>query len=150
MLLEIKKIYDKGVFYMPYNQWVKFNICPKFCDIQIKSVVLKLGKFHEDGNKDKEINKVEIDDMIINAGSTGIICSCGREADEGVTEGYFEIYDVNTNKVITEIYWECPGDKRENSFLFTEPPEEYLICEYGANLYKGALGNISIKITKLK
>lgn len=135
---------------MIYNQWVKFNISTKFCNIQIKHVVLKLGKFHEEGNIDKEINKVEIDDMIIHEDSTGVICACGRDDGEGVTEGYFEIYDVDNNRLITEIYWDCPNYKRENLFIITEPPKDYIICEHGANLNKGSLGNISIKITKLE
>lgn len=135
---------------MIYNQWVKFNIYSKFCNIQIKHVVLKLGKFHEDGNRDKEISKFDIDNMIIKEENTGAICACSRDDGEGIIEGYFEIYDADNNRVITEIYWECPNHKRENSFIITEPPEDYIICEHGANLYKGSLGNVYIKITKLK
>ena len=137
-----------GNLIMAYAQWVSITIVAgKDLTLKIKNANLKWGKFHETGNKEKELSVDEINQFTINPKQYAIINSCGREHAGSGTEGEFDIYDGDVK--IGNYYWECPWGKKTNTSRWTPHTlEGYLTSVTGGNLDSGALGNVTIKCVK--
>ena len=131
---------------MAYDQWVTITVVAKNCNLSIKNATLAWGKFHQCGNKDKEIPSSEINTIVIPAGNSATICACGRSDAASGTEGHIDIYDSETR--IGNYYWDCPwGSKPYTSTWSPASSDGYIAQCTGGNLDLG-LGNITITIAK--
>ncbi|ESK85553.1 pleurotolysin a [Moniliophthora roreri MCA 2997] len=65
--------------------------------MKVKNVSLNWGKFHADGDKDKEIGKNQIEGKVIGPDEKLQIDSCGRLDASSRTEGPFDLIDVNVD-----------------------------------------------------
>jgi hypothetical protein len=133
---------------MAYAQWITVKINAINSELKIKNATLAWGKFHLCGNKDTEIEVATINAVVIHAGDSYTVCSCGRSDAASGTEGHFDIYDGDTR--IGNFYWDCPWGKKSNSFLWASAASQAYVtqCE-GGNPYAGAIGNMSIKVVKI-
>lgn len=132
---------------MAYAQWAMFDINVKGFKVIIKNAKLKWGKFHELGNKDKEVKIDEINGKVLDYNTTDkerIISTCGRSDAASGTEGTFEIYlyDEITKKEVTklsEVTWDCPWGSKTNTFDCSNENNNYMVshsqyCPYGGAL----------------
>ncbi|KAF8687636.1 hypothetical protein AX14_003645, partial [Amanita brunnescens Koide BX004] len=102
-----------------YAQWVVITLNNSSTKaVVVKNVGLSWGKFHEEGNKDKEIPVSDIENTEIPPGGEFRINSCGRENASSGTEGEFDIYEVDSNKV-RHFYWDCPWGSSTNTWTIT-------------------------------
>lgn len=137
---------------MAYAQWVEIKIiASRGLTVSVKNAVLAYGKFHQPGgtevNKDVEISADVINTLTITGGTPKVIASCGRSDSPSGTEGSFDLYDGDI--YIGHYYWDCPWGQKTNTSTWTASNNEQYVTEVsGANLYAGALGNITIKIGK--
>ncbi|MFA8301323.1 MAG: aegerolysin family protein [Hyphomicrobiales bacterium] len=127
---------------MAYAQWVEINISPLNFEMTVKNVKLDWGKFYEKGNKDKEINKSEIEGMTVDKGQKKVICACGRSDSPSGTEGSFELY--NGDELIGKYYWDCPWGSKTNTSTWTAKNDKYLTQAELGNLDSGAIGQVTI------
>lgn len=135
---------------MAYAQWVTITLQPLNFALSLANVQLKWGKFHEYGNKDKEISINQIKNIIVRPGERAIISSCGREHDPSGTEGSFDIMNYDLKVKVGNYYWDCPwGSKKNTSTWSPNLQVNYLTEVAGANLDSGALGNVTIKSLNL-
>lgn len=112
---------------MGYDLWIRIRIKPFDCDLLIKNAHLNWGKFHIDGDKDKEIQISEINKITINRDKTAYICSCGRSCAPSGTEGGFDIYDKNRGEHIATFYWDCPRLENNSTTLSIENSRDYTV-----------------------
>jgi Aegerolysin len=114
--------------------------------LRVKNAKLSYGKFHEKGNKEKDVPASTINNIIISSKGEAVISSCGRSDSPSGTEGSFEIWDGDIK--VGLYYWDCPWASKINKSAWTTDNEAYLGECTGANLYAGALGNVTIRIIK--
>lgn len=131
-----------------YKQWAEFFINPKIGkSVQIKNVVLPWGKFYRPGDKNIEINKSNIEDLIIPISPTysnGYIATCGRSNSPSGTEGSFDIYLTETNEKLFSLYWDCPFSG-SNKLTITKHQSKYSISS--PNVSKsGPIGSHTLDI----
>lgn len=131
---------------MSYAQWIRMEIQSENLELKMSNLVKGWGKFHADGNKDKEIDKSDVlGDGKIPSGESKVISACGRESASSGTDGSFELYDGPTK--IGKYYWSCPWGSKPNESTWTagdEAGNKYKVTITGANLDSGAIGNVSI------
>lgn len=137
---------------MAYAQWAAITIYPRAFTATLKNVAHKWGKFYASGNKDKEIPPSEIEGKQITPGSTYTIYACGRRDAAAGTKGSFDIFDGDTQ--VGTYSWDCPWGSKTNSSTWTAfgpppPHNKYITQQAGANLYGGALGNITLETVKV-
>ncbi|KAK7052820.1 Aegerolysin Aa-Pri1 [Paramarasmius palmivorus] len=112
--------------------------------MKVKNVSLSWGKFHADGNKDKEISKDEIEGKVIGPDEKFQINSSGRSDASSGTEGSFDLVDVNdNNKTIRHFYWDCPWGSKVNTWTVNGSNSKWMVEHQGANLYGGAIGTVT-------
>ncbi|KAH7904183.1 Aegerolysin family protein [Hygrophoropsis aurantiaca] len=130
-----------------YAQWVILDITNSFSSrpLKIQNASLSWGKFYQNGNKDVELSKDTINQIVIPAGSERSISSCGRENASSGTEGTIDLYD-DTTKVCT-LYWNCPWGSPTNNFEVRDVNKAggYIVSNGPWNVSGGALGNIRIE-----
>lgn len=131
-----------------YGQWVVIHITNSSTKtLVIKNVRLSWGKFHEDDNKDYEIALDDIENTKIRGGKQFTISSCGRSDAPSGTEGEFDIYE-NGGEKVGHYYWDCPWGGNGNIWKITERNAKWAVKSSGGNLKRGALGDISVEVTK--
>lgn len=135
---------------MAYAQWVTITLNPIKFNLTIKNVSLKWGKFYKTNDKDIEISKDEIENVLVKSKAGFTINSCGRSDAASGTEGSFDIYDGDT--LIGNYYWDCPWGQKGNISSWTSADtscsSNYITEVSGGNVCSGALGNITIKCVK--
>jgi hypothetical protein len=98
---------------MAYSQWIKVTIESRNLNIGVQNAYLGWGKFHAEGNKDREISNQEITSIVVHDGESKTISSCGRENASNGTAGRFDLYDGGTK--IGTFSWDNPwGGKRND------------------------------------
>jgi hypothetical protein len=137
---------------MAYAQWVTISIYPSNYRATLKNVSHSWGKFYRD-KKDDEIAPGDIEGHVIESGQSYTISACGRSDASSGTEGSFDIYDGNVK--VGTYTWDCPWGSKDNSSQWNpsgpNPPlNNYNTQQTGANLYSGALGDITIVTTKIR
>lgn len=141
---------------MAEAQWVHISIVPKRCKLKIKNLDLDWGKFYKDGDKSKEIPASDIDNHVIEPNTTYEIYSCGRADASSGTEGDFDLYDVTEGDTkdspqVANYYWDCPWGSKTNTSTYSPNKayeDVYTGGATGGNFDSGALGDITIKISK--
>ncbi|KAH7923061.1 Aegerolysin family protein [Leucogyrophana mollusca] len=115
-------------------------------NIKLQKASLKWGKFHEDGNKDNEIEPDTVNGIVIPAGATGVISACGRSDASSGTEGTVDLYDDETK--ICTLYWNCPWGSKTNNFAVQGRNSDagYMVSVGTWNRDGGALGHIDIEV----
>lgn len=103
---------------MAYGQFIEIKI--EVTDdtvLFLKSATLVYGKFHEAGNKDKEVDSKDIVEKSIYKRAPITVYSCGRSGSASGTEGglYFEYQ----NQYAGTFLWDCPWSG-SNKFYFTD------------------------------
>ncbi|EEB95579.1 hypothetical protein MPER_05430, partial [Moniliophthora perniciosa FA553] len=105
---------------MGYPQWVVIIIHNLGSDpVKVKNVSLSWGKFHVDGDKDKEISKDQIERKVIGLDEQFQINSCGMEDYSPLLLGIGP-WSISTHT------WTISGGK----------PQNWNIHNEGANLHK--------------
>ncbi|MFH7015703.1 aegerolysin family protein [Flavobacterium sp. FlaQc-47] len=135
---------------MAYSQWIEVKIVSENMTLSVKNASLSWGKFYEAGDKDKEISTDDINKITVASGKTALICSCGRSGSATGTEGSFDLYNGDTK--IGKFYWDCPFNKKTNSFNWTiekDIEKHYNTDREGGNKDSGAIGNVIITCIKL-
>lgn len=104
-----------------YNQWVEITI---ICDIEdpvlkIKNAELVHGKFYKDGDKDINVSTDKINEIQIRQGSPGIINSSGKSGALSGTEGNFEIW-YGEKERLGMYSWNCPYASSTNKSIWTD------------------------------
>lgn len=132
---------------MGYDQWVEIRIIPKGCRLGIKNAHLDYGKFYCENNKDTDIPPSVIErDTNIETGRPSTIYACGRDSSPSGTQGRFQLYDKDTGTVIGTYKWDCPwGSSKNKSSWEPEKLKDYATEISGGNLYRGALGYVTIE-----
>lgn len=115
-------------------------------DFEIKGAHLDWGKFHEPGDKNKEIYASQINGTIIKDEDSYTIASCGRENASSGTEGRFSLYDGDTE--VFQYYWDCPWSGSNSDRLDVKDKEKYAVNKKGGGSTSGASGNIFITVVK--
>lgn len=129
-----------------YAQWIEITVFVVNGDFEIKGAHLDWGKFHEPGNKNKEIYASQINGTIIKDEDSYTIASCGRENASSGTEGRFSLYDGDTE--VFEYYWDCPWSGSNSDRLDVKDKEKYAVNKKGGGSTSGASGNIFITVVK--
>ncbi|KAG9253585.1 aegerolysin type hemolysin [Emericellopsis atlantica] len=135
---------------MAYAQWVYILLQTQAAmsqsNITLQNVHLNWGKFFEYDNKDREVSVDQVQKTSIKPGNQVGIAACGRSDASSGTEGSFEIWDGETK--ICKVYWDCPWGSKTNTFTVSELNDVYSVEARGANLDSGALGNVTVRISK--
>lgn len=130
-----------------YSQWLEIAITAVNDDFTVNDVYLVWGKFYLPGNKNAEIKVASLNGTIVKNGETKTIASCGRKDTSSGTEGGLSLYDGKT--LVFTYKWDCPWGKKTNTdSLIEKDKDRYFVDKRGGNYYGGALGNISINVTK--
>jgi hypothetical protein len=140
----IKRIHC-GDTTMAYAQWVTITLQPRGLSLSVQNAKLEWGKFYS-GDKDNEVSTASINEIVVADGQAAVISSCGRSDASSGTEGSFDLYDGPT--FLGTYAWDCPWGSKTNTSTWTPGNESYISQVTGANLYGGALGNVTIKIAK--
>ncbi|KAK6859108.1 aegerolysin type hemolysin [Apiospora arundinis] len=134
---------------MAYGQWVYMVISnqTKSGSLKIKKLNLSCGKLYEWDNKDtgKEVKDVE-NQIIKPLGKMGI-ASCGRSDAAMGTEGSYEIWDGEDR--VCKVNWSCPWSGSNKLTILEVDDSRYAAQSEGANLGSGALGHVTIKVSRL-
>jgi len=127
-----------------YAQWISVKIQNKANGhtLKVSNGFLKWGKWYG-GSKDEEVDAPSGE---INYDSSKTINSCGRSDASSGTEGYFDIYDEKSNH-IAHVTWDCPWGSKQNSYQVETKSDRYTIDTDVSNLYGGAIGSRTIKIS---
>lgn len=139
---------------MAYAQWVTIKISPNNFDVTIKDMNLDWGKCYDNkqfgvagGSKDNEIDPDEYNGVVVKAGTTFAINSCGRESASSGTQGSFSLYDGDTK--VGSYKWDCPWGSKTNTSVWNPASANCITQLNGGNLDSGALGDVEILTVKL-
>jgi hypothetical protein len=141
-----KNFSDEEKTLRAYAQWIEITVFVVNGDFEIKGAHLDWGKFHDPGNKNKEIYASQINGTIIKDEDSYTIASCGRENASSGTEGRFSLYDGDTE--VFKYYWDCPWSGSNSDRLDVKDKEKYAVNKKGGGSTSGASGNIFITVVK--
>ncbi|KAE8337878.1 hypothetical protein BDV24DRAFT_166865 [Aspergillus arachidicola] len=133
-----------------YSQWVRIDIESLFKQGQITIAKAKVtdGKFHVCSDKDQELSASQINQIVIEPGTTKSVCACGRYGIDVGTEGYLDLMDGDTR--ITTLHFDSPYQSNTNTFQAMDTSNSYLVNVGDWNPENGALGNVRVKVLKLE
>lgn len=139
---------DSNTSTRAYAQWVVINIKNEMSDndVSIRNATAIWGKFHANGNKDREIPAEDINKIEIAPKSAEKISACGRENSPSGTEGTIDLYNGSTK--IAQLYWNCPWGSSTNNFEVRGKDDGYVVGHSGGSP-TGALGNIEVQVIKI-
>jgi hypothetical protein len=120
---------------------IKIN-APSGAAIYIRNAVVDPGKFHQEGGKGTSVSEDSISTIVIPAGESDMISSCGVECSAAGTEGSFDIYDGDTK--VGHYSWACPGNKSE----WDSSSAAYDVQQSGANRTGDDLGTVTLNVKK--
>ena len=99
------------------------------------------------GNKDNEVGTGYYSNTIINPYGSMELSACGKADASSGTEGHFDLVDTSdNNKIIRSFYWDCPWGSKTNQWVVSQSNSKWEVYSKGANLYGGALGNITVDV----
>ncbi|KAJ5643562.1 Aegerolysin family protein [Penicillium longicatenatum] len=133
---------------MVYSQWVVVEVYNKFrhSDITIKEATIDYGKYHENGNKDNNLEPEDINGIVIKPGKVGYVSACGKAEIHYGTDGTFALFDGSTK--ICKLFFDVPYHKSTNDFQVKDRNDDYAVSVSEWNREGGALGNVRVNVGK--
>jgi hypothetical protein len=144
-----ENVANANVMVRSYAQWVRMEIHAENTNLKVQNLVKGWGKFHVDGDKNREISPTDVNNRTILSGESYVISACGRSGAGSGTDGNFDLFDGEVK--VGNYHWSCPWGSKPNESTWTPAEtagDAYEVTVKGANLDSGALGNITIVCTK--
>ncbi|KAA8641299.1 hypothetical protein EYZ11_002432 [Aspergillus tanneri] len=105
------------------------------------------GKFHEAGDKEKEIPPRDLNDTEIKSNDEFTVNFCGRDSEPTDTKGTLDLTDLDDDCIAT-LSWKVPFWSKTNTFQVQNIRSGYTVTADGYNRTGSGLGTAVVKVVK--
>lgn len=111
-----------------------------------QNVLLTVALFSSTGDKDTEVDALDYEGKVLNAGEKLQFNACGRSDSPTGTDGKFDLVDPKDgDKLIRQFYWSCPHGNSGNKWESSGANSNWIVESTGQNLgWKVPLGTITV------